>query len=92
MAAATLKQALTYGMYATSSIKTNYTLASLCSKYDTASRDSVSNDTMKDMFSPERINKTMSTIFERTKFSEARGRKLLCLHSMALEDDRQLRG
>ena len=81
-----------YGMYVTSSIKTNYALASLCSQYDTASRDSVFNDTMKDMFSPEKIDKTMSTIFERTKFSEACGRKLLCLHSMALEDDGQLRG
>ena len=66
-----------YGMYVTSSIKTNYALASLCSQYDTASRDSVFNDTMKDMFSPEKIDKKMSTIFERKKFSEACGRKLL---------------
>ena len=81
-----------YGMYVTSSIKTNYALASLCSQYHTASRDSVFNETMNDMFFPEKIDKTMSTIFERTKFSEACGSKLLCLHSMALEDDGQLRG
>jgi hypothetical protein len=60
-----------YGMYATSNIKFNYALATLCSKYDTASRKAVFNDTMKDMFSPEKLDKTMSTIFERTKFSGA---------------------
>ena len=46
-----------YGMYVMSNIKVNHALASLCSQYDKASRDSVFNDTMKGMFSPKKMTK-----------------------------------